>query len=113
MSMHRSAAGDVGLGAMNTADRRAAIQREELERATARQERLAAQRSPLNPPEDRIRVWERLHSLNLPRSGAHKLVPVIALQTDLTVQQVRDEQSRRAAGGSVPAALIVTLENLP
>jgi hypothetical protein len=102
MSLPRSSTGDISsaamnIGAMNTADRRAAVQREALERATAREERLASQRSPLNTPEDRIRIWERLHSLNLPSSITHKLVRVIATQTELTVQQVQAEQRRRAA----------------
>lgn len=101
MSIHRSSASDVSIGAMNTSDRRAAVQREELERETARKEQLASQSSPLNGPEDRIRIWERLHALNLPRSATHKLVRVIAAQTELSVQQVQDEQRRRASSQSI------------
>jgi hypothetical protein len=102
MSIHRSSAGDAALGAMNTSDRRAAVMREEQERAAERKEQLASQSSPLHGPEDRIRIWERLHALALPRSGTHKLVRLIAMQTELSVQQVQDEQRRRAAarGGS-------------
>ena len=96
MSIHRSSAGEMGFGAMTTADRRAAVQREEHDRALMRQEQLAAQRSPLNNPQERMRIWERLHSLSLPRAGTHKLVRVIAQQTDLTVQEVQEEQRRRA-----------------
>jgi len=109
MSIHRSSASDVSIGVMNTSDRRAAVQREELERATARKEQLASQSSPLHGPEDRIRIWERLHALNLPRSGTHKLVRVIAAQTELSVQQVQEEQRRRAgaqdAGESMSASM--------
>jgi hypothetical protein len=97
MSIHRSSASDASIGVMNTSDRRAAVQREELERATERKEQLASQSSPLHGPEDRIRIWERLHALSLPRSATHKLVRVIATQTELSVQQVQDEQRRRAA----------------
>ncbi len=87
---------DVSMGAGSTADRRAAVQREQQERAAERQKELASQTSPMNGPADRIRIWERLHGLNLPRAASHKLVRVIAVQTELTVQQVQDEQQRRA-----------------
>ena len=96
MSMHRSAAGELELGAMSVSDRRAAVQREAQERAQARQEELASQRSPLNTPEARIRIWERLHSLALPRNHTHKLVRLIAQQTELTVQEVQEVQRQRA-----------------
>jgi hypothetical protein len=97
MSIHRpSSMSDVQLGAMNISDRRAAVQREEAERATERKEELASQSSVLNSPQDRIRIWERLHALSLPLSGTHRLVRVIATQTELSVQQVQEEQRRRA-----------------
>jgi hypothetical protein len=83
-----------GVGA---ADRRAEALRLEQERAEERKQRLAGQVSPLNSPEDRIRIWEQLHGLNLPRSTTHNLLRVIAAQTALTLQQVRDEQQRRAS----------------
>jgi hypothetical protein len=111
MSIHRSSVSDASLGAMNTSDRRAAIQREELQREAARKEELASQSSPLHTPEDRIRIWERLHAISLPKSATHKLVRVIATQTELSVQQVQDEQRRRAA----PRSAIqpdVTLESM-
>lgn len=106
MSSHRSSAGDIGLGSMSVADRRAAIQREAQDRMVERQEQLAAQRSPLNSPQERLRIWERLHSLSLPRSRTHKLVRVIAQQTELTVLEVQEEQRRRAdpTGSAIVAA---------
>lgn len=96
MSIHRSSLSEVQLGAMNISDRRAAVQREEAERAAERQEQIASQCSPLNSPEDRIRIWERLHAVSLPLSSTHRLVRVIATQTELSVQQVQEEQRRRA-----------------
>jgi hypothetical protein len=39
-----------------------------------------------------------LHALNLPVSSTHRLVRVIATQTELSVQQVQEEQRRRARG---------------
>jgi hypothetical protein len=83
------AAGSIG-------DRRAEIQRQEAERAAERQEQLNAQTSPLNDPQERIRIWERLHALRLPLTPGHKLIRVIAMQTELAVQQVQQEQQRRA-----------------
>jgi hypothetical protein len=107
MSIHRSSAGEIGLGALNAADRRAAVERETQERALMRQEELASQRSPLNSPQERLRIWERLHSLNLPRSRTHKLVRVIAQQTDLTVLEVQEEQRRRAEHAGPVAAVAI------
>jgi len=97
MGIHRQSTSEVQLGVMNISERRAAVQREEAERAAARKEQIASQSSPLNSPEDRIRIWERLHALALPRGSTHRLVRVIAMQTELSVQQVQEEQRRRAS----------------
>src|SRR5690349_21821981 len=97
----RSSGSDTEFGALNSADRRAAIQREELQRLEARKEELASQSAPGNSPEQRIRIWERLHALSLPKSATHKLVRVIASQTELSLQQVLDEQRRRAVSSTV------------
>lgn len=88
-----------------SADRRAAIQQEQQERAAEREQRLASQHSPLHAPAERIRIWERLHELTLPKAAAHKLVRIIAAHTNLTVQQVHDEQRRRAECASMEASL--------
>lgn len=82
--------------AATDADRRAVVELEEQERATIRQQALATQVSPLNDPQERIRIWERLHELALPKHAGHKLVDVIATQTQLTSHQVQEEQRRRA-----------------
>jgi hypothetical protein len=57
-------------------------------------------------PSERIRIWERLHGLPLPRNPTHKLLNVIAAATDLQLEQVQEEQRlRRMAGkGTAPAA---------
>jgi hypothetical protein len=70
---------------------------EERERAEIRLRQLAEQRSDENPPEARIRTWERLHGLRLPSDPAHPILDVIAVSTRLTLAQVRDEQCARAA----------------
>jgi hypothetical protein len=88
---------DARPGGTGTADRRAQAQRELEAQAEERRRALASQTSPLNDPAERIRIWERLHALRLPISQEHRLVAVVAKQTDLTVQQVREEQERRAS----------------
>jgi len=70
---------------------------EENERAEKRRSELAEQRSDLNPPEVRIRTWERIHALRLPSDPEHPIVDVIAVSTRLTIEEVRREQQLRAA----------------
>jgi hypothetical protein len=79
------------------AERRAQIEHQNEERAAERQQQIALQSSPLSGPEERIRLWEKLHALNLPRSAQHKLLGVIAEQTNLSIQDILDAQQRRAA----------------
>jgi hypothetical protein len=79
------------------ADRRTQVLERELELKEERRKRLGEQTSPSNSPEARIQIWERMHALNLPRTPDHKLVFIVAEQTDLTVAQVHEEQERRAA----------------
>jgi hypothetical protein len=76
-------------------DRRAAIERAEQERAAERNSRIEAQSSPLLTPQERVQRWEDLHGVRLPADPNHKLVRVIALDTALAIEQVRDEQTRR------------------
>jgi hypothetical protein len=85
------------------ADRRTQVLERELELKEERRKRLDEQTSPSNSPEARIQIWERMHALPYPRTPDHKLVFIVAEQTDLTVAQVRDEQARRA-GAVTPLA---------
>lgn len=86
----------------SAAERRAAAEFEEQERIALRQKELESQASPLNDPRERIRIWEQLHALALPKHSGHKLVPVIAMQTRLSVDQVQEEQQRRAEPTPAP-----------
>ena len=70
---------------------------EQQERAEKRRLDLAEQRSDLNPPEVRIRTWEKIHGLRLPSDPDHPIVDVIAVSTRLTLEEVRKEQQLRAA----------------
>jgi len=81
--------------------RKALLQAEALER---RQQELREQSSPLNTPSDRIRIWERLHQLQMPRSPTHRLLSVIATDTGLSAEEVLSEQHDRAvAKAAAPA----------
>lgn len=75
------------------------------ERAALRTSELAAQVSPAKDAEERIRIWERLHALCLPRAAGHVLVTVIAKQTRLPIGQIHEEQRRRAAMNARPKTL--------
>ena len=84
---------------VNPADR---LAREENERSEKRRQDLAEQRSALNPPEVRIRTWERIHQLRMPSDPAHPILDVIAVSTRLTLEEVQEEQRTRAARGASP-----------
>lgn len=79
-------------------DRRLAVERADKERAAERNSRIEAQSSPLLTPQERVQRWEDLHGVRLPTDPNHKLVRVIATQTALAIEQVRDEQTRRRTG---------------
>jgi hypothetical protein len=78
-------------------DFRARLVHQQAEAAERRRLDLAEQSSRLKTPEERIRIWERIHEVTLPRDPAHRLVEIIAVNTGLTDSEVRDEQQRRAA----------------
>jgi VIT1/CCC1 family predicted Fe2+/Mn2+ transporter len=78
-------------------DFRARLVHQQAEAAERRRFDLAEQSSRLKTAEERIRIWERIHEVNLPRDTAHNLVEIIAANTGLTEAEVREEQQRRAA----------------
>ena len=78
-------------------DYRARLVHQQAEAAERRRHDLAEQSSRLKTAEERIRIWERIHEVNLPRDTSHRLVEIIAANTGLTDADVRDEQQRRAA----------------
>ena len=75
----------------SAAEHRLRVQHAEQERAALRASELAAQVSPVKGAEERIRIWERLHELRLPRTFGYVLVKVIARQTCLAIGQVHEE----------------------
>lgn len=74
----------------------ARIAREQLEEEERAQRERIEQSCELNTPAIRIRAWERLHRLTLPRGSAHSVLSVVAEATHLTLEQVREEQRRRS-----------------
>jgi hypothetical protein len=100
-------ASGVPIGAETIADYRARIAHQQAEAARRRQEELEEQSSTLKTPDTRIRIWERLHEVGLPRDPTHRLVGIIAANTGLTVEEVRDEQRLRA---SAAAPVVVRTE---
>jgi hypothetical protein len=79
------------------ADRRAQFEHEQQQRIEERKQQVALLSSPLSSADERIRLWERLHALDLPRSPTHKLLPIIAQQTAIALAQVLEVQQRRFA----------------
>ena len=76
-------------------DHRARLALERRDADERRHAAIAEQSSQLKTPEERIRAWEKLHDLQLPRAAAHPLLKIIATDTQLTVGEVRSEQIRR------------------
>jgi hypothetical protein len=66
-------------------------------RAVKRRLQLEELRSELSTPEQRVRAWERVHGLTLPRDPSHPILAAIALQTRLTLEQVQAVQKDDAA----------------
>ncbi len=87
-------------------DFRARLAHQQAENAERRKLDLAEQSSRLKTAEERIRIWERLHEVTLPRDPQHRLVQIIAANTGLSDAEVHDEQRRRADAKLASAAAI-------
>jgi hypothetical protein len=79
----------------SVAEHRTRLALEHEERQQRRLEAFAGQTSFANDPSERIRIWERLHGLDLPRNPTHNLLSVIAAATELQLEQVREVQRLR------------------
>ncbi len=77
-------------------DYRTRLVNAQAEAAERRRMDLAEQCSRLKSAEERIRIWERIHEVTLPRDSEHRLLDIIAANTGLSTADVRDEQQRRA-----------------
>jgi hypothetical protein len=87
--VHSSSAGET------VVEQRARMALEQAEKDERRQADLAELSSVCNAPAERIRAWERMHGIVLPRDPNHNLLRVIAKATDLELAQVQEEQLRR------------------
>jgi hypothetical protein len=81
-------------------DHRARIERARLDAEERRAHALHEQCAPQNSPDARVRVWERLHQVRLPKDPAHAILRIIAHQTALDLNEVLEVQRQRA----LPAA---------
>jgi hypothetical protein len=85
---------------MNTPDAfpdfRARAERAAREAAERREQALVGQRSTDNTNDARVRIWERLHQVTLPKDPAHPILALIAKQTGMSITDVRDVQMQRA-----------------
>ena len=77
-------------------DHRARFERMQLEAAERRERALTDQRAPENSPEMRVRIWERLHQVRLPKDPAHAILKQVAQQTALDLSDVLEVQRVRA-----------------
>lgn len=87
-------------------DHRARIERARLDAEERRSEALVGQCSPDNTPEMRVRIWEKLHQVRLPKSPTHVILQVIAKQTGLPLLDVQEVQRLRVTPAVVQAAPI-------
>jgi hypothetical protein len=77
-------------------DHRARIERNLLEAAERRTQAISDQRSPDNSHDKRVRAWERLHQVSLPRDPGHNVLRIVARQTGLALADVHEVQRQRA-----------------
>lgn len=76
-------------------DFRARAERAAREAAERREQALVDQRSPDNTNDARVRIWERLHQVRLPRDPAHAILAIIAKQTGMKLGDVQEVQRLR------------------
>jgi hypothetical protein len=77
-------------------DHRARLEQVQFEAAARRERALIDQRSPENTPEQRVRIWERLHQVRLPKDPAHPVMARVAEVTGLDLAEVLEVQRFRA-----------------
>jgi hypothetical protein len=82
-------------------ERRAAVRLANERKASERRGELDSLTAPTLSPHERIRAWEQIYALKLPRFTDHPLAGLIASRTGLTLEDIKAEQSRRRerAGG--------------
>jgi hypothetical protein len=76
-------------------DHRARLERIQFEATERRERALIDQCAPENSPEARVRIWEKLHQLRLPKDPAHPILRKVARQTALDLTQILEVQRQR------------------
>jgi len=76
-------------------DHRARLEQMQFEAAARRDRALIDQRSPENSPEVRVRIWERLHQVRMPKDPAHPIMARIAEVTGMELAEVLEVQRSR------------------
>jgi hypothetical protein len=76
-------------------EQRSRIAHELADREEHRQADYVELSSIRNAPGERVRLWERMHGLALPRDPGHHMLDVIAVATHLELAQVQEEQRLR------------------
>ena len=77
-------------------DSHARLELARLEAAERRAQALFEQSSPANSPETRVRVWEKLHQVRLPRDPGHAVLVIVAQQTGMDLSEIQEVQRQRA-----------------
>jgi hypothetical protein len=94
-------------------DYRARLAVEDEARAQQRRLDLAEQCSDANPPEARIRTWEKLHGLRMPSDPEHPILDVISVSTRLRLCDVLAVQAarkqRNAKGVSIASSALAAV----
>jgi hypothetical protein len=70
---------------------------EQSERSEQRRAASAEQSSALNSADLRIRAWEKVHQLRMPSDPSHPALAAIVTATNLTLEDVLNEQRLRSA----------------
>ena len=84
------------------ADYRIRLAEERAEAEERRRIELLELSSAGRAPDARIRAWERAHGLTLPKAESHPVLTAVATATQLTIEQVREEQRRRLMPVAAP-----------
>jgi len=77
-------------------DHRGRLERDRREASERRTQAMIDQSSPANSPEVRVRAWERLHQVRLPKDPEHLVLVLIAQQTGMRLDEVLEVQRQRS-----------------
>jgi hypothetical protein len=76
-------------------DHRARLERDQYEAAERRTQAIQDQHAPGNSPDTRVRIWEKLHQLRLPKDPGHAVLRIVARQTGMSLADVQEVQRQR------------------